>query len=97
MTSTSTLHSATIRLRTRAGSFRTFERRFGPIETENGTLIRDREDLPVNVDPRLVWTVLDCDGRLYLSPGFRFVNRIGYVLCRTPWTDGDEGQPDYCY
>jgi hypothetical protein len=49
------------------------------------------------VDPRLVWTIVDCDGKLYVSPGFRFVNRVDYVLCRNPWTDDDERQPDYRY
>jgi hypothetical protein len=42
------------------------------------------------------WTVLDCDGRLYLSAGFRFVNRLGYVHCEVPWADADE-LVDYRY
>jgi len=49
------------------------------------------------VDPRLVWTIVDCDGKLYVSPGFHYVNRIDYVLCGNPWTDDDERQPDYRY
>jgi hypothetical protein len=53
--------------------------------------------LPVNVDPHLVWTIVDEDGRLYVRPGFRFVNRIDYVLCQVPWTDEDVEQPDYRY
>ncbi len=85
------------KLRTRTGTFRTFERRFGPIETDTGDLARDARDLPANVDCHLIWTLLDCDGRLYLSPGFHFVNRLGYVLCRVPWTDSDLHQPDYLY
>ena len=33
-------------------------------------------------DPELVWTMLDCDGVLYLSAGIHWVNRTGdYILC----------------
>lgn len=42
-------------------------------------------------DPKNVWTVLDCDGALYASAGFRFVNRIGdYIVTRKPWQTGIE-------
>jgi hypothetical protein len=83
--------------RTRAGSWRTFERRFQPITGPDGATYWAREQLPRDVDPHLVWTIVDCDGKLYVSPGFRFVNRVDYVLCRLPWTADDERQPDYRY
>ena len=83
--------------RTRCGSWRTFERRFQPIDSPDETVWWSREQLPVNVDPHLVWTIVDEDGRLYVRPGFRFVNRIDYVLCQVPWTDEDVEQPDYRY
>lgn len=41
-----------------------------------------------------LWTLLDCDGKLYLSPGFHIVNRINYVVCKNPWV---EGTRDYKY
>ena len=41
--------------------------------------------------------IADCDGQLRVSPGYRFVNRIDYVLCEVPWTDEDRLQPDYRY
>jgi hypothetical protein len=85
------------RLRTRVGSWSTFERRFKPIDREEGCPWWEREDLPWDVDYRHVWTILDCEGRLYVSPGFRFVNRLGYVRCAVAWTDEDRHQPDYRY
>lgn len=85
------------RPRKRAGSWRTFERRFRPLDGPDGAPYWPREKLPKDVDYRLVWTILDCEGRLYVSPGFHFVNRIDYVLCEVPWTDEDLRQPDYRY
>lgn len=83
--------------RKRVGSWRTFERRFRPLDGPDGAQYWPREKLPKDVDYRLVWTILDCDGRLYVSPGFHLVNRIDYVLCEVPWTDEDAQQPDYRY
>jgi len=38
-----------------------------------------------------VWTVLEGDnGRLYVSAGFHYVNRIGYIITRIPWQTGVE-------
>ena len=42
--------------------------------------------MPKDVDPHRVWTIVDCDGQLRVSPGYRFVNRIDSVLCEVPWT-----------
>ena len=42
-----------------------------------------------DTDYRHWWTVLDCEGRLLLAPGFRFVNRFAFVRCAKPWTDMD--------
>jgi hypothetical protein len=85
------------KLRTRCGSWRTFERRFRPMNGPDGSRYWCRDQLPPNVDERLVWTIADCDGQLRVSPGYRFVNRIDYVLCEVPWTDEDRLQPDYRY
>jgi hypothetical protein len=41
-----------------------------------------------------VWTLLDCDGKMYLTPGIRWVNRMNYIICQKPWK---EGQRDYFY
>lgn len=83
--------------RTRIGQWRTFERRFDPVDAPHGSLLHEAEDLPKAVDEHLVWTVVDCDGRLYATPGYRFVNRLGYLVCTRPWDDDDQRQPDYRY
>lgn len=41
-----------------------------------------------------LWTIVDCDGKLYLTPGFRYVNRINYVVCKNNW---NEKTRDYYY
>lgn len=40
-------------------------------------------------NPRTVWTLLDCDGELYVGAGYHFVNRIGYFITKKPWTEKD--------
>ena len=75
---------------TRARSWNVFERRFRPVTSEDGSLIFHHDQIPRPAANRHWWTVLDCDGHLYLSAGFRFVNRIGYVRCEAPWTDADQ-------
>ena len=52
--------------------------------------------------PTSVWTIVEGDnGHRFLSAGFHFVNRSGYLLTANPWTDGfadidlDEGL-DFC-
>jgi hypothetical protein len=84
--------------RTRARSFALFEKRFHPLIREHSTLIWNLDELPAAARNMIChwWTVLDCDGKLYLSAGLRFVNRIGYVRCQTPWTDPDQ-HIDYRY
>jgi hypothetical protein len=82
---------------TRCGSWRTFERRFQPLPAPSHDVLWDLHQLPRGADARYWWTVLDCDGRLYVSPGFRFVNRFAYIRCTLPWTNDDDDQPDYRY
>lgn len=47
-----------------------------------------------NPDPRInqtVWTAVDGDdGRMYLTAGYHFVNRIYYVISKKPWVTGQE-------
>jgi hypothetical protein len=85
------------RQRTRTGSWATFERRFRPIDSPDHTVWWSREQLPVDIDPHLVWTIVDCEGKLCVSPGFHIVNRIDYVVCEAPWTEEDIYQPPYHY
>lgn len=40
-------------------------------------------------DPATIWTIIDGeDGDLYVISGFHFVNRIGYLVSKTPVPDG---------
>jgi hypothetical protein len=38
-----------------------------------------------------VWTIVDGeDGDLIIIAGFRFVNRMGYLVTEKPWTSSDD-------
>lgn len=86
-----------LRLRTRCGAWRTFERRFEPIARDDEAIWWEAWHLPKGIDPHLVWTITDEDGRLYANPGYRFVNRLMYLVCAKPWTEDDARQPPYRY
>ena len=34
-----------------------------------------------------IWTILDCDGQLWLCPGVHRVNRLNYVVCMIPYDE----------
>ena len=89
--------SRPVPLRRRAGSWRSFVRRFQPLEAPDGDQFHMIGTLPAPVDPRHWWTLVDCDGTLYLTPGLRLVNRLGYLRCARPRSDDDMRQPDYRY
>jgi len=74
----------------RTGSWNDFERRFKPVIREDHSLIWHNEEIPRPISDRHWWTILDCDGRLYVSSGFRYVNRIGYIQTEVAWTKADE-------
>jgi hypothetical protein len=83
--------------RTRAGRFETFERRYEPIEAEDGSILHDWRSIPKDTEQHYVWTLVDCDGRLMLSPGYATVNYMGRVLCAKPWPDEEFTLPGYYY
>lgn len=82
----------------RAMNYFVWERKFKPVERENtsngnpilyetyGPELREVQ-AQFETKPNTVWTVVDCDGKLYISPGFHFVNRIAYVITTIPWVD----------
>ena len=37
-----------------------------------------------------VWTLLVCEGNLYISAGFHIVNRMGYFITGRPFSAKDE-------
>ena len=41
--------------------------------------------------PKKVWTIIECDGRMYYNSGFHFVNRLGYFITE------EEVEPDVEY
>ncbi len=84
------------RIRSRTGSWNTFERRFKPRVDADGSLLVDLLP-PDGVHPNSVWTITEVDGRLYVNAGFRFFNRCGFVISEVPWTDDDTRQPPYRY
>ncbi len=43
---------------------------------------------------QFLWTLLDCDGKLIIAPGFHYVNREEYIITTVPW---DEKSRDYKY
>lgn len=58
-------------------------------ETFGDEVVHVREVL--DIDEGRVWTLLNCDGSLYVSAGYSFVNRVGYFITEVPTTD-----PDLC-
>jgi hypothetical protein len=38
-------------------------------------------------NPKTIWTVLDCDGKIILQAGYHFVNRLNYLITEKKWTD----------
>ena len=75
--------------RARAGSWSQFERRFRPIIRDDGSLLWHNDEIPRPLVGRHWWTVLDCDGKLYVAAGFHWVNRLGYLRTEIPWTETD--------
>lgn len=74
---------------------------------DNWEIVRDSTGDPVEIDYPAgqeikpdalahVWTVLDCEGKLYVSPGFHWVNRQMHIMTVKPWTADDE-QKEWIY
>jgi hypothetical protein len=87
---------------------RTWEKRFKPIKnmidtnaSGDGTMFetygKEMEYVQhVNdVAPGTVWTLVDCDGKLRISNGYHFVNRIGYFITEIECPSGDEHDIKY--
>lgn len=69
----------------RSMSFSAFVRKYQPLRAPQS---RDSDpgiytyEQASKYKPEQVWSVLDCDGKQYLSPGFRVVNCTGqYFVC----------------
>lgn len=84
----------------RKSDFDTWYEKFKPNENERGELILYEtydEDLEkvCKTDSKYIWTLIDSDGDLYISPGRHWVNRLNYFICNNPH-NGDK-QRDYKY
>lgn len=43
-----------------------------------------------NMDDKLVWTIVTGDNEeLYISQGFRYVNRLNYIIAEIPRKEGE--------
>jgi hypothetical protein len=40
-------------------------------------------------DDNLIWTMVDCDGTSCIIQGYRFVNRMNYLIASVPYEEGD--------
>ena len=56
------------RIRSRTGSWSTFERRFRPRTQADDTVLVDIHALPAGTDAHRLWTVVDEDGHFYRIP-----------------------------
>lgn len=84
----------------RKPDFDTWYEKFKPNENERGELILYEtygEDLEKvwKTDSKYIWTLLDSDKGLYISPGKHIINRLNYFICDNPH-NGDK-QRDYKY
>ena len=87
-----------VKPRTRAGTFNTFVKRYAPTEIKPDGLQRQAKDPAIlAADERLDWTLIDCDGKLYIMPGFVTVNFMARILCERPWDDAEMVSPGYLY
>ena len=67
-----------------------WDTQFDPTYEVDGNLSEIKPEDPgwkTQVAANRVWTMLDIDGDLYISPGVHFVNRMSYHVTRLPWTD----------
>lgn len=61
---------------------------FIPIESSKDNILwetyGEEYQTVVNTAPEFVWTLVDCDGRLYVIPGWHWINRLGYFITQNP-------------
>lgn len=87
----------------RREDFDHFTERFVPVmdnETQESikqfcwTKPEEWEKILEALSKNLLWTMVDYEGKMYLAPGLWRVNRMFYVICEKPYT---EGERDYFY
>jgi hypothetical protein len=74
-----------------------WDERFEPAYNPDGTLVEITPESPgwdTLVADKRVWTMLDCDGSLYIAPGVHRVNRMSHHYTKNSW---DETTPDVAW
>lgn len=56
---------------------------YEPVESPEGSLFWDQ--VGNNVSDHNLWTILDCEGVLYVVPGVHVVNAVGFAVTELPW------------
>jgi len=77
----------------RAGTWRVFERRYSPIYPrgeDDNCLIQTRDGIPEGTPDSKVWSVVDCDGKLIIVPGYAMVNWFAYIITLNPLSERDQ-------
>lgn len=46
------------------------------------------------VNKSRIWTILDCEGKLYITSGYHYVNRFGYLITEESVPEGIEYSVD---
>jgi hypothetical protein len=67
-----------------------FDNQFTPVPDEDGETVRPSDD---DLDPQslYLWTIVGADdGSLMVVSGWHYVNRIGYLVTKEPWTEPTE-------
>ena len=81
-----------------AGSFSNFEQRYKPLYDDDGLIMRNWDDPTLEgVEVHYIWTIVDCDGVLIITPGLATVNYFARVLCCNPWRADEEFNTGYRY
>ena len=44
----------------------------------------------VGINPKRVWTIIECEDTLTIVAGFHYINRYGYLITPEEWTDDNE-------
>jgi hypothetical protein len=55
---------------------------FETFGSEYQQVVQTHETKPSNI-----WTLLDCDGEMYISSGWHYVNRMGYFITEVAFSE----------
>lgn len=82
----------------RKSDFDVWYNRFQPIEKDSDNILFETygEDLYFvqNQPNDTIWTLVSEGSKLYMTPGYRLVNRVNYFITKNPHLSG---QRDYKY